>query len=230
MKDREIDAILQQAGDASRGVDPALLNRIAGALGPAVPPVRPLPRNWVLAVGLLAVCTAVALAGAARLGFLGFQKLGVPGRALIFPALAVLTWISAAACVAEMIPGSRRRVPPGFLPGAASLALVAVFAGLFRDYHTDHFVQQGLICLTAGMLHAIPAALLCWLLLRRGFAVNPVAAGLVAGTLAGLAGISMLELHCQNFEAPHVMLWHTAVIPVSAGAGALAAWLRNLRR
>lgn len=229
MRDREIDAILKQAAQAPHDVDPALLDRIARSIGPAPAPVRPLPPAWVLAGGLVAVCAAVALAGAARLGFYGVQKLSVLERALIFPALAILIWLAATVCVGEMIPGSRRRVTPGFLLGAASLALLAVFAVLFRDYHTDHFVPQGIACLTAGLLHAIPAALLSWWLLRRGFAVNPVAAGLVAGTLAGLAGVSMLELHCANFQAPHVMLWHTAVIPVSGAAGSLLAWLRGLR-
>jgi hypothetical protein len=49
------------------------------------------------------------------------------------------------------------------------------------------------------------------------------------GTLAGLAGVTMLELHCANFEALHVMLWHTAVIPVSGAAGALLAWAARFR-
>jgi hypothetical protein len=164
------------------------------------------------------------------LGLYGIQRLSVLERALIFPALAVLIWLAAAAYAGEMIPGSRRRVAPGTLLWAGSLALVAVFAALFHDYRTDRFVSQGVACLTAGLLHAIPAGLASWLLLRRGFAVNSVAAGLVAGTLAGLAGVTMLELHCPNFEAPHVMLWHTAVIPVSAAAGALLAWLAGLRR
>jgi hypothetical protein len=123
----------------------------------------------------------------------------------------------------EMIPGSRRRVAPGFLLGAGSLALLAVFAVLFRDYRTERFVSQGVACLTAGLLHAVPAALASWLLLRRGFAVNSIAAAVAAGTLAGLAGVAMLELHCANFEAPHVMLWHTAVMPLCAAAGALLA-------
>jgi len=136
-------------------------------------------------------------------------------------------WLAATTCVAEMIAGSRRRVSPAILVGAGSLALVGVFAILFRDYHTHSFVHQGVACLTAGLLHAIPVALASWFLLRRGFAVNPVAAALVAGTLAGLAGVTMLELHCPNFEAPHVMLWHTAVVPVSGAAGALLGWLRH---
>jgi len=85
------------------------------------------------------------------------------------------------------------------------------------------------VCLTAGLLHAIPAALASRLILRRGFAVNAVAAGLVSGTLAGLAGVTMLELHCANLEALHVMLWHTAVIPVSGAAGALLGRLSRSR-
>jgi hypothetical protein len=63
-----------------------------------------------------------------------------------------------------------------------------------------------------------------WVLLRRGFAVNPVAAGLAGGALAGLCGVTMLELHCANFQALHILVWHTAVLPVVAAAGALVAW------
>ncbi|HEY1493964.1 MAG TPA: NrsF family protein, partial [Candidatus Solibacter sp.] len=60
---------------------------------------------------------------------------------------------------------------------------------------------------------------------------NSVAAGFAKGTLAGLAGVTMLELHCTNFEAPHVMVWHIAVLPVSAAIGTLAAWMaRTYRR
>jgi hypothetical protein len=230
VKDKEIDEILKQAAQAPHNVDPALLDRVAASIAPSLRPVRPLPPPWVLTGGLALICAAVALAGAARLGFYGIQKLSGWERALIFPALGVLIWLGAAAAACEMIPGSRRRIAPATLLGAACLALLAVFAILFHDYQTGHFVSQGIKCLTAGLLHAAPAALVSWLLLRRGFAVNPVAAGLVAGTLAGLAGVTMLELHCVNFEAPHVMLWHTAVIPVSAAAGALLGWAARARR
>ncbi len=228
MRDSEIDEILEQAGQVPHDVAPALLDRVAGSIGPSLGPVRPLPPAWVLAGGLVLICAAVALAGAARLGLYGIQKLSAFERALIFPALAVLIWLAATACVSEMIPGSRRRVAPGALVWAGSLTLAAVFAVLFHDYRTDHFVSQGVACLTAGLLHAIPAGLASWLLLRRGFAVNSVAAGLMAGALAGLAGVTMLELHCPNFEAPHVMLWHTAVMPISAAAGALLGWAAQL--
>jgi hypothetical protein len=72
-----------------------------------------------------------------------------------------------------------------------------------------------------GVLHAIPAGLLSWLVLRRGFAVNFESAGLMAGTLGGLAGVGLLELHCPNFQATHILVWHTAVLVVSGALGAL---------
>lgn len=223
MRDWEIDEILKQAAQAPHDVDPAVLDHVARSIGSSLGPVRPLPPAWVLAGVLVLICAAVALAGAARLGLYGIQKLSVLEAALVFPVLAILICLAATAFVGEMIPGSRRRVAPGFLLGAGSLALLAVFAVLFRDYRTERFVSQGVACLTAGLLHAIPAALASWLLLRRGFAVNSIAAAVAAGTLAGLAGATMLELHCANFEAPHVMLWHTAVMPLCAAAGALLA-------
>jgi hypothetical protein len=223
VKDREIDDILRQAAQAPHAVDPALLDRVSRSIGSSLEPVRPLPSAWVLAGGLVLIGAAVAMAGAAALGFHGIQDLGAVGRAVIFPALGVLIVLAAMACVSQMVPGSRRLVAPGLLLGAGSLVLLAVFALVFHDYRTSHFVSQGVACLVAGLVLAIPTALGSWLLLRRGFAVNSVAAGLMAGTLAGLAGVTMLELHCANFEAFHVMLWHTAVVPISAAVGALLA-------
>ncbi len=229
MKDKEIDEILKQAAQGPHHVDPGLLDRVANSIGSSLGPVRPLPEPWVLVGGLALICAAVALAGAARAGFYGIQALSVLDRALIFSTLGVLIWLAATLAVGEMIPGSRRRIAPKTLLAAGSLALVVVFVVLFHDYRTEHFVSQGIACLTAGLLHAIPAAVASWFLLRRGFAVNPVAAGIVVGTLAGLAGVTMLELHCKNLETLHVMLWHTAVLPVSAGAGALLGWAARFR-
>jgi hypothetical protein len=49
-----------------------------------------------------------------------------------------------------------------------------------------------------------------------------LAAGTVGGAMAALAGIGMLELHCNNFQALHILVWHTAVLPAGAAIGALA--------
>jgi hypothetical protein len=224
MKDEQIDEILRKAAQAPKTVDPPVLERIGQSIKPSLRPVRPLPPVWLLAGGMVLVCAAVPLAGAARAGFFGIAKMNLLERSLVFPALGLLACLAAVAFVHQMIPASRIRVSPGTLLGLSSLALLALFAGLFRDYHTVHFFSAGIVCLVTGLLHAIPAGLLAWLILRRGFAVNPTSAGLVAGTLAGLAGVGLLELHCPNFQAAHILIWHTAVIPVSAALGALLGW------
>lgn len=157
MSDGDMDEILARAAKARNEIGPEVLERVAGSIKSSLQPVRPLPPTWALASGLLLICAAVALAGAARAGFYGIGKMSVLERALIFPALGILVWVAAAEFVSEMIPGSRRRIAPGALLGIGSLALAGLFALLFRDYQTDHFVSAGIVCLITGVLHAIPA-------------------------------------------------------------------------
>ncbi len=221
MKEKEIDDILRKAAGAPQCVDPLVAARIGASIKSSMRPVRAVPPAWLMTIGLVLVCAGVSLAGAAHAGFFGLAKMDLLERLLVFPALGILMWLAAGSFVAQMIPASRQRISPGALLALGSAALLAVFAALFRDDHVDHFFSAGIACLVAGLLHAISAGLLSWLVLRRGFAVNPAAAGLVAGTLGGLAGLGMLELHCPNFEAAHILVWHLAVVPVSAALGAL---------
>jgi hypothetical protein len=224
VSDKEIDQLLEGAARAPHSVEPAVVKRATGAIQASLRPVRPLPPKWILASGLVLICAAIATAGAAHAGFYGIEKMNTLDRALIFSTLGLLIWAAGTAFVSEMIPGSRRIVTSGTLLLISCVALLGVFVVLFRDYHTEHFVSVGLRCLFTGFAFAIPTGLVSWLVLRRGFAVNRIVAGLAAGTLGGLAGVALLELHCPNFEAPHVLLWHTAVVPLSAVAGALLGW------
>jgi hypothetical protein len=224
MRDRDIDDILKQAAQAKQDVDPAILNRISMSIGSSLHPVRALPPSWILDGGLALICGMVAIAGAMLLGPHGIQKMSAVEIAVIFSVLSILVWLAAMLCVAEAIPGSRRPITPSLLALSGCIGLAAAFGVLFHDYRTERFVSQGIPCLTAGLIHALPVCLAAWLLLSRGLAVNPIAAGLAKGTLAGLAGVTMLELHCPNFETLHLMVWHIAVIPISGAAGALAAY------
>jgi hypothetical protein len=225
MRSDDIDEVFRQATGDRKSVDQALLDRISGTIGSSLGPVRPRPASWVLVSALVVVSVALATTGAVRLGFYGVQQMGALAMGLIFPAVCALIFVAALTSVSEMIPGSRHRMAPWVLLTAGSLALVAIFALLFHDYRTERFVPRGIACLTAGLALAVPVALAAWLILKRGFAVNSLTAGLALGTLAGAAGVTMLELHCPNFQALHVMLWHTAVIPLSAAAVALLLWV-----
>jgi hypothetical protein len=223
MKDEDIDELLRRADEASPQVDAALLDRISGSMQSSLRPVRPLMREGILVSGLLGMSITVAAAGAMHLGMYGIQEMSSLGIVVIFGALGILLGQAAWQSVTEMTPGSQRQIDPRMLLMGAVLILVTIFAFVFHDYRMDQFVPQGVVCLRAGLIDAIPVGLGSWLILRRGFAVNPSQAGLVSGTLAGLTGVIMLEMHCANFHTMHVMVWHTVVIPVSGLAGVVLA-------
>jgi hypothetical protein len=229
MTDEEVDNVLQKASGVTPEVEPALLKRIADSINVSLRPVRPLPPPWVLTGGLALICAVVAVAAAARAGFYGVEKLGPWERALIFSTLGILVWVAGKELVSQLIPGSRQNVSGIALLVTIGTSLLGVFALVFRDYHTDRFISAGIACLLTGVLLAIPAAFLSWVVLRRGFPVNSVSAGLVGGAFAGLCGVTMLELHCVNFQALHVLVWHTGVLPASAAAGALVGWALRRR-
>jgi hypothetical protein len=229
MTNRDIDDLLKRSAEAKPEVDQAILNRISASIGSSLQPVRAIPAVWILVLGLILICGTIAVGGALLLGTHGIQKMSGLEIGLIFSVLTALVWLAAMLCVAEIIPGSKRPISPWQLVASCCIGLAAVFGLFFHDYRTERFVAQGLACLTAGLIQALPVALAAWWVLRRGFAVNRVAAGLAAGSLAGLAGVIMLELHCPNFEAPHVIVWHIAVIPISGAMGALAAFRAQRR-
>ena len=55
----------------------------------------------------------------------------------------------------------------------------------------------------------------------RGAILFPKFIGAAAGALAGLIGLSVLEINCPNLNVFHILVWHGGVVLVSSSAGAL---------
>jgi hypothetical protein len=72
-----------------------------------------------------------------------------------------------------------------------------------------------------GLTYSIPAAVLFWLILRRGALLYPKLIGANAGGLAGLAGLSVLEVNCPNLNVLHILVWHAGVVMVGSLGGAI---------
>jgi hypothetical protein len=229
MTPQDIDRMLAQAANRSAAQDSAAITRAKASLPDSLGPVRPIRSPWVFVSLFVAVCAVIALCGALAFGIRGLPVLSIVRRAVIFPVVLAGAWIAAVASVREMRPAAGLRISPVAL-AIGILAPLAAFALLFQDYNFQNFIPEGVRCLLAGLACSIPAALLIFLLLRRGFILDYRAAGLAAGTLAGLAGIGMLELHCPNLKAPHVMFWHVAVVWVSGFAGWVVGWMVQLSR
>jgi len=227
----EIDGILAEAagGSTPPSLNPAVVERAKAALREKLVPVRPLASPSVLTLVFVAAFAAISVLGAWLLGMRGLFVLSGIQRAVVFPVLLAGAGIAAVASVREMRPAGGARLGR-FALAMSTLALLGAFALLLRDYDTRNFLAQGVPCLVAGLACAIPAALVIYLFLRRGFVLDWPSAGLAAGTLAGLAGVAILELHCPILKASHVMFWHVAVIPVCGMGGLLLGWIARWTR
>jgi hypothetical protein len=216
----EIDRILEKSanripGPAEGG---AAMKRVEDAILKDLRPVRPLAPTWVFVLTFMGVFAALSSSSGTILGLHGIRALDVYQRALIFPTLLATAWLAAAACSREMRPAAGLRL--SWLALIFSVgAFFVVFSLIFGNYSTQHLVPEGIPCLVAGLCVAIPTGLgIAWIL-RRGFVLDWSAAGMAAGALSGLTGLAMLELHCQNLKAIHVMVWHLAVVIVSTVLG-----------
>jgi hypothetical protein len=76
-------------------------------------------------------------------------------------------------------------------------------------------------CMKNGLTYSILAAFLFWVILRRGAILYPKLIGAFAGGLAGLGGLSVLEVNCPNLNVFHFLVWHGVVVVIGSLAGAL---------
>ena len=229
MTPQDMDRILAQAANRSATPDSAGIARAKASLPDSLARVRPIRSPWIFVCLFVVAFAAVALCGALAFGVRGLPVLSIVQRAVIFPVVLAGAYIAAVATAREMRPAAGMRISPVAL-AIGVLAPLAAFALLFHDYNFQNFIPEGVKCLLAGLACAIPAALLILLLLRRGFILDYRSAGLTAGTLAGLAGLGMLELHCPILKAPHIMFWHVAVVWVSGIGGWVIGWVMQLSR
>lgn len=215
-----LDELLAQA--ARRSPHPAALkasiDRARQAIVPGLQPVHPMAGSRRYGLLFLMIFAIMAVVSGLILGPHGIVALSQLQRLVIFPALLISACAAALACARTMRPGTG----PSFAGLTAILscaALPLLFSLLFRSYSTLNLVKEGLPCLIAGMCVSIPTGVLLFLLMRHGFVLEWRKAGVVCGTLAGLAGLAMLEIHCANLKAIHVIVWHGAVVLLSALVG-----------
>src|SRR5579884_2766456 len=207
-------------------VNTAVLDRVKTQVLGAVAPVRPMPTRTALSLAMFVIFAVVAVAGGFLLRMDGVRALTPVERAVIFSAVGLAALAASTLTASEMIPGSAR-MRARTLFAALVLAIEAVFLVVFRNYSMGRFVPQGVACLIAGLVCALPAALLVLLVVRRGAVLQRASAGAAIGMVSGLAGLAALELHCPILLTWHVAVWHVAVVVIATAVGALIGAVVN---
>jgi len=198
---------------------PDQLRRIEAGILADLKPVKPLPPAGVLWFALLFIFAVVVAVGGVALGAAGWRALSVLQRLAVFSALTAAAGLLAFSAGRQIVPGSKLLVSPYLSVVAVLAGIAGICTSLFHPHAESAFVSTGLVCLRIGLECAVPAALLLWLLLRRGAVLNPMLTGATAGALSGLSGLTVLEVFCPNLNKYHIVVWHLGAALASAAAG-----------
>jgi hypothetical protein len=151
----------------------------------------------------------------------GWHALNLWQRVAVFGTFTASAILLAISMVAQMAPGSKYPLAPRAVPVATLSALLVALGVSFHVQVEQNFVANGLMCMKSGLTYAIPAAFLFWLLVRKGAFLYPKLIGAMAGGLAGLIGLSVLEINCSNLNVFHILVWHWGVVMISSAVGTL---------
>ncbi len=211
--------VLMEGTESAGEFDPKVLEMIGARLLPVLKPVRPLAPTWVWIGAFVLLAAAIAVIGASVLGMHGFWAATWRERTVILSAIGLGAFAAAAIVAREMSPGKKQQMSAGAVLTGSVVLILLGFSTLFRNDGIADFVHSGIPCLASGLCFAAGTALLVALLMRSGVILDQASAGMAVGTLAGWAGLCLLELHCTNLNAAHLIVWHAAVLAVSGTAG-----------
>ena len=200
-------------------LSPAALRKIAESLADNLRPVRPLAPARYFVGAFVGIFVSIVALSVYRLGAFAIAVMTPLQTTAILSTLAIGTGLLVYSLVNQMVPGSRHRFPPALLAIGITISVAVVMAVLFQVQQEKNFWGNAWVCIQAGTLVGALAAVPFWLVLRRGAILSPRMTGAAAGLLAGLAGTSMLEIHCPNLDIWHILLSHLGAAILCALAG-----------
>jgi len=214
-------------GPSSVDFSEALQGRIEEAILPALRPVSPLPGVGRVAAALLLGAIAVIAIANWRLGVEGWDARSGLQLAVDCSLLGISVVALATLLAQQMMPGSGYRAAVWVWLVVPLVTLLAAVAALYGDQWKPDYVTWAMNCLKIGTACAACSAPLFWLALRRGFSLHPIAQGAAAGLLAGLAGVTVLEIYCPYLDRFHIFVSHIGAAVVASLAGAAFGWIKG---
>lgn len=222
---RELYAWISSESAAAVEMSRELQTRICRRLTASLKPVSSIPSTQVSVFQFLLVFAMFSGALIAVLGIRGLNSMNglqILGITVIFGTGAMLL---SASLAWQMAPGRYQPIPAKLLASGIGIVFFAGVALLFPWRRPEAFVEQGWQCSAVGAFAAVPAAILFWLLVRRGMPLSVGTFGSTLGAMAGLLAITVLQLKCPNQEVLHILVWHGGVLIALAGTGVLIAKL-----
>lgn len=198
---------------------PATLRQIAEGMAANLRPVRPVAPARYFVGAFAGIFVSIVALSIYRMGAIPITVMTTVQAAGILSTLAISAGLLTFSLVHQMVPGRRHRISPRLLPVGIVISLIIAIAVLFRFQHERDFWGNAWPCIRGGTPIGFFAAVPFWLVLRRGAILSPGMTGAATGLLAGLVGISVLEIYCPNLGAWHILVSHVGVAILCALAG-----------
>ena len=195
------------------------LRQIAEGMSTNLRPVRPVAPARYFFAAMVGVFVSIVALGVYHMGAFAITVMTPLQTGVILTMLAVCTGLLAHSLVQQMVPGTRHRISPRLLPAGITISLMIAMTVLFQFQHERNFWGNAWACIRAGTPFGVLAAVPLWLMLRRGAILSPALTGAATGLFAGLVGTSVLEIHCPNLDASHILVSHVGVAILCALAG-----------
>jgi hypothetical protein len=210
--------LLETQGTSDRNLSP-VLDALASRLVSDLRPIRPLLSPGFFLAAFWGLCALIGAFGVYLEGTSGLTAMSSLQSVSILFTLAACSTMLAWSLVRQMVPGSLHRFRPEILPAAVIGSLLLVAIAIFQFQNEPPFWPRTWFCIRMGLSFASLAGLPFWLLLRRGAVLSPGATGAAAGLLAGLAGMTVVEIHCPNLDIRHILVSHVGIAALGALLG-----------
>jgi hypothetical protein len=162
-----------------------------------------------------------------RLGLAGWYARSALQASVNFTLLAAGLLAISNALARQMMPDSRRIAAAPLYISVVLLSLLTADVLLFGYRWSPNFFPLALSCWEIGIMCAAISAPLFWLIRRRGLSLNPIAHGATAGLLAGLVGVTVLEIYCPYLDRLHTSAAHVGSAITAAALGAALGGIKG---
>ena len=230
-RDADLERKLEAWGASQLDVElsPEIRRKVQGILTSSLTPVKPLPSQSRLLLEFLSVFVVCTVGLIAIMDKAGFHLMTGAQMAWMAAILAGGEILFSLMVAWQMVPGSRRRFPLSLVLALSGFGVFGGIALLFPWRTSNAFVSEGWPCTVMQLMIAVPAAVVFWLLARRGALFGGAGVGAALGGLAVVLALVVLQFRCMFQQAPHLLVWHGATAAILIGLGALIGELRRYR-
>lgn len=218
--ERRLESWLQSK--ANPGVSRETHEKIVRMLSPSLAAVKPIPSQRSLIatfLGIFVLCIAAAIPATGWVGIHLMTGAQIACTMTIFLGAALLF---SCALASQMVPGSAMRVPLSVVLALSGAALIGGIALVFPWRILGAFTSEGWRCAVLELAVAAPAAVLFWLIVRRGAPFRGPGLGAAVAGLSVFLALTVVQSQCMFPQAPHVLVWHAGIAALIIICGALA--------